>query len=144
MSTRNNNQLVMKELAQAYYKDNKRQNKVLIIAIAMSVLLLYSAFSIAYGKIRSDYLIDIRGMGTVATVSLENGSETQYEQMKSLPYIIDAGIKKTVGSATFQDYWEGQLIYLDDSAYEKMIIPEYTDIIGSYPQKADNMISSAF
>ena len=96
MSTRNNNQLVIKELAQAYYKDNKRQNKVLILAIAMSVLLLYSAFSIAYGKIRSDYLIDIRGMGTVATVSLENGSETQYEQMKSLPYIIDAGIKKTV------------------------------------------------
>ena len=143
MSTRNNNQLVIKELAQAYYKDNKRQNKVLILAIAMSVLLLYSAFSIAYGKIRSDYLIDIRGMGTVATVSLENGSETQYEQMKSLPYIIDAGIKKTVGSATFQDYWEGQLIYLDDSAYEKMMMPAYTDIIGSYPQKADEIMLSA-
>lgn len=44
MSTRNNNQLVMKELAQAYYKDNKRQNKVLILAIAVSVILLYSAF----------------------------------------------------------------------------------------------------
>ena len=143
MSTRNNNQLVIKELAQAYYKDNKRQNKVLIIAIAMSVLLLYSAFSIAYGKIRSDYLIDIRGMGTVATVSLENGSEAQYEQMKSLPYIIDTGIQKTVGSATFQDYWEGQLIYLDDSAYEKMMMPAYTDIIGSYPQKADEIMLSA-
>ena len=143
MSTRNNNQLVMKELAQAYYKDNKRQNKVLILAIAMSVILLYSAFSIAYGKIRSDYLIDIRGMGTVATVSLENGSEAQYEQMKSLPYIIDTGIKKTVGSATFQDYWEGQLIYLDNSAYEKMMIPAYTDIIGSYPQKADEIMLSA-
>ena len=133
----------MKELAQAYYKDNKRQNKVLILAIAMSVILLYSAFSIAYGKIRSDYLIDIRGMGTVATVSLENGSEAQYEQMKSLPYIIDTGIKKTVGSATFQDYWEGQLIYLDNSAYEKMMIPAYTDIIGSYPQKADEIMLSA-
>lgn len=143
MSTRNNNQLVMKELAQAYYKDNKRQNKVLILAIAVSVILLYSAFSIAYGKIRSDYLIDIRGMGTVATVSLENGSEAQYEQMKSLPYIIDTGIKKTVGSATFQDYWEGQLIYLDNSAYEKMMIPAYTDIIGSYPQKADEIMLSA-
>ncbi|WP_405594398.1 FtsX-like permease family protein [Sellimonas catena] len=143
MSTRNNNQLVIKELAQAYYKDNKRQNKVLIIAIAMSVLLLYSAFSIAHGKIRSDYLIDIRGMGTVATVSLENGSEAQYEQMKSLPYIIDTGIQKTVGSATFQDYWEGQLIYLDDSAYEKMMMPAYTDIIGSYPQKADEIMLSA-
>ena len=143
MSTRNNNQLVIKELAQAYYKDNKRQNKVLILAIAMSVLLLYSAFSIAYGKIRSDYLIDIRGMGTVATVSLENGSKAQYEQMKSLPYIIDTGIKKTVGSATFQEHWEGKLIYLDNSAYEKMEMPAYTDIIGSYPLKADEIMLSA-
>lgn len=143
MSTRNNNQLVIKELAQAYYKDNKRQNKVLIIAIAMSVFLLYSAFSIAYGKVRSDYLIDIRGMGTVATVSLENGSKAQYEQMKSLPYIIDTGIKKTVGSATFQEHWEGKLIYLDNSAYEKMEMPAYTDIIGSYPLKADEIMLSA-
>lgn len=143
MSTRNNNQLVIKELAQAYYKDNKRQNKVLIIAIAMSVFLLYSAFSIAYGKVRSDYLIDIRGMGTVATVSLENGSKAQYEQMKSLPYIIDTGLKKTVGSGTLQDYWEGKLIYLDNSAYEKMMMPAYTDVIGSYPQKADEIMLSA-
>ncbi len=143
MSTRNNNQLVMKELAQAYYKDNKRQNKVLIIVIAMSVFLLYSAFSIAYGKIRSDYLIDIRGMGTVATVSLENGSKAQYEQMKNLPYMIDTGIKKTVGSAAFQDYWEGKLIYLDNSAYEKMMMPAYTDVIGSYPQKANEIMLSA-
>lgn len=143
MSTRNNNQLVIKELAQAYYKDNKRQNKVLIIAIAMSVFLLYSAFSIAYGKVRSDYLIDIRGMGTVATVSLENGSKAQYEQMKSLSYIIDTGLKKTVGSGTLQDYWEGKLIYLDNSAYEKMMMPAYTDVIGSYPQKADEIMLSA-
>lgn len=142
MSTRNNNQFVVKELAQAYYKQNKRQNIVLIIAIAMSVFLLYTAFSIAYGKIRSDYLIDIRGMGTVATVSLENGSKAQYDQMKSLPYIIDTGVTKTVGSAAFQDYWEGKLVYLDSSGYEKMMAPAYTDVIGSYPQKADEIMLS--
>lgn len=66
-------------------------------------------------------------MGTVATAALGNGSEAQYEQMKSLPYIIDTGTKKTVGSARFQDYWEGQLIYLDNSAYEKMMMPAYTE-----------------
>nr|WP_294492754.1 ABC transporter permease [uncultured Mediterraneibacter sp.] len=142
MSTRNNNQFVVKELAQAYYKQNKRQNRVLIIAIAMSVFLLYSAFSIAYGKIRSDYLIDIRGMGTVATVSLENGSEAQYEQMKNLPYIIDTGVTKTAGSAAFQDYWEGKLVYLDSSGYEKIMAPAYTDVIGSYPQKTDEIMLS--
>lgn len=143
MSTRNNNQPAVKELAQAYYKDNKRQNRVLIFAIAMSVFLLYAVFSIAYGKIRSDYLIDIRGMGTVAAVSLENGSKTQYEQMKSLSYIIDTGIKKTVGSAECKDDWEGKLVYLDNSAYENMMMPAYTDVVGSYPQRADEIMLSA-
>ena len=64
----------------------------------MSVFLLYAAFAIAYGKIRSDYLIDVRGMGTVATVSLERGSQTQYEQMRQLSYLEDVGVKKTAGN----------------------------------------------
>lgn len=142
MSTRNNNQLVVKELAQAYYKNNKSQNRVLIFAMVLSVFLLYAVFSIAYGKIRSDYLIDVRGMGTVATVSLENGSKAQYEQMKNLSYILDTGVKKTVGSAAFRENWKGKLIFLDESAYENMMMPAYTDIIGSYPGTADEVMLS--
>lgn len=142
MSTRNNNQLAVKELAQAYYKNNKSQNRVLIFAMVLSVFLLYAVFSIAYGKIRSDYLIDVRGMGTVATVSLENGSKAQYEQMKNLSYILDTGVKKTVGSAVFRENWKGKLIFLDESAYENMMMPAYTDIIGSYPGTADEVMLS--
>ena len=77
MSTRNNNQTAVKDLARAYNRYNRQQNRILVLAAAMSVFLLYTAFSIAYGKIRSDYLIDLRGMGTAANVSLENGSQKQ-------------------------------------------------------------------
>ena len=74
MEFRNNNRQAERELSEAYYKTNKVRNVLLIITIAMTVILLYGSLSIAYGKIRSDYLIDVRGMGTLATVSLENGS----------------------------------------------------------------------
>ncbi|MDO4322888.1 MAG: FtsX-like permease family protein [Lachnospiraceae bacterium] len=143
MSTRNNNQSAVKELARAYYKENKSRNRILTFAAAMSVFLLYAAFSIAYGKLRSDYLIDIRGMGTTAAVSLENGSKKQYEQMRDLPYIVDTGIKKGVGSAVFREYWEGRLVYLDKDAYKKIMMPAYTDIVGRYPQNADEIMLSA-
>lgn len=73
MKTPNNNQSVISELAKAYDRQNRRQNRILITAIAMAVFLMYAAFSIAWGKIHADYLIDVRGMGTLATVSLETG-----------------------------------------------------------------------
>ncbi len=119
MSIHNNNQKIKKELAQAYYRANRQKNKLLIAAISMSVFLLYSAFSIAYGKIYSGYLADIRGMGTLATVSLENGSERQYQRLQELSYLTDVGIKKITGTASYGKKWSGNLVYLDDVAYKK-------------------------
>ncbi len=103
MKIRNNNQPVEKDLARIYYKNNRTQNRILAAVIAISIFLLYSAFSIAYGKIRSDYLIDVRAMGTLATVSLENGSMKQYRQMEALPYIDTLGIRKTAMTANCLD-----------------------------------------
>ena len=89
-----NNKAIIKELAAAYEKENKSRNRILVLAITISIFLLYSSFSIASGKIQADYLLDVRGMGTIATVSLENGSSRQYEKMKSLPYLKAVGIKQ--------------------------------------------------
>lgn len=133
MSIHNNNQTVTKELARAYYKANRTKNKILIPAIAMSVFLLYFAFSIAYGKIYSGYLVDVRGMGTLATVSLENGSEKQYQRLQELSYLTDVGIKKIVGTVSYQGRWSGNIVYLDETAYKKLTEPAYTDIVGNYP-----------
>lgn len=142
MEVRNNNKAVETELAKVYYKKNSRRNEILVLSIAMSLFLLYAAFSIASGKIRADYLIDIRGMGTLATISLENGSEEQLNQMKSLPYISEVGLKKTLIEGKYKDQWSGRLVYIDNNAYEKMFKPAYTDIRGSYPQKANEIMLS--
>lgn len=140
LEIRNNNQAIEKKLAKIYYKKNWQRNRILVIAIAMSIFLLYAVFSIADGKLRSDYLIDVRGMGTVATVSLENGSISQYEQMKELSYLSDVGVKKTVISGKYQNSWSGNFVYIDDTVYEKMLKPAVTDIYGSYPTKANEIM----
>lgn len=87
----NNNKAAIQELADAYGKENKSRNRILALAIGISIFLLYASFSIASGKIQADYLLDVRGMGTLATVSLENGSSRQYGQMKALPYLKAVG-----------------------------------------------------
>lgn len=140
MEIRNNNQTIEQELAKIYYKKNGKKNGILIVAIAMSVFLLYTAFSIADGKIRSDYLIDVRGMGTLATVSLEKGTSEQFEQMKELTYLAEVGIKKTVVEGTEAAQWKGNLVYVDKTAYEKLFRPAFTDICGFYPTKENEIM----
>lgn len=142
MSTRNNNQTAVKDLARAYNRYNRQQNRILVLAAAMSVFLLYTAFSIAYGKIRSDYLIDLRGMGTAANVSLENGSQKQYEQMIQFSWLSAVGIEKSAGTGTISERWEGELVYLDQDAWEKMIVPAYTDVNGTYPKEKNEIMLS--
>lgn len=142
MEMKNNNKTVEKELAKVYYKKNKGRNYILILSIALSLFLLYSAFSIASGKIRADYLIDVRGMGTLASVSLENGSKTQLEQMCALPYLANVGVKKYAAEGSHQDRWNGRLVYVDDITYNEMLRPAYTDIYGSYPQKSNEIMIS--
>lgn len=140
MEIRNNNTQVEKELAQVYDRKNRRRNAILVSAIALSFVLLYAVCAIAAGKLRANYLIDVRGMGTLATVSLENGSEKQYNQMKSLPYLSEIGLKKTVTEGEGANHWKGRLVYVDETAYEKMLKPAYTDIHGAYPQEADEIM----
>ena len=140
MEFRNNNRSVERKLARVYYKENHTGNILRILTIAMAVLLLYGAFSVADGKLRSDYLIDVRGMGTASSVSLENGSEKQYEQMKTLPYLTAVGIKKTVTGGSFGTRWKGNLVYLDQEAYEKLSVPAFTDIHGRYPVKENEIM----
>lgn len=140
MEFRNNNRSVERKLARVYYKENRTGNILRILTVAMAVILLYGAFSVADGKLRSDYLIDVRGMGTASSVSLENGSEKQYEKMKTLPYLMAVGIKKTVTGGAFGTRWTGNLVYLDHTAYEKLFAPAFTDIHGTYPVKENEIM----
>ena len=142
MEIHNNNRAVEKELATAYYKKDRQKNTIMSIAIGMSVLLLYAAFSIADGKVRSDYLTDIRGMGTTANVSLQNGSKKQYEQMQKLSYLDAVGIEKDAMNVYTADGIRQELVYVDDTAFDKMLAPAYTDICGEYPENVDEIMAS--
>ena len=39
-----NNKAIIKELAAAYEKENKSRNRILVLAITISIFLLYSSF----------------------------------------------------------------------------------------------------
>ncbi len=136
----NNNQSAVKILAKASRRYSKGRNRILAGASALGIIVLCSVFSIASGKIETDYLLDARGYGTVAASYLERGTMEQYQAIRKLDYVESVGREVDAGAI----YQEGRLIstlqVLDTAAWEKMQVPAYTHIHGKYPQKEGELM----
>lgn len=137
---KNDNQKIVRKLADAYYKKNRIKNRILICTIALAIFLIYSVFAVITGKLDTDYLLYARNGGEITSTSLENASKDQYENIKKLDYIKELGIKKYVGYAKVNQTDEGIVEYLDKTGFEKLIMPAYADIHGKYPEKANEIM----
>lgn len=117
-------------LAAGEYRQNRRRNRILISVIAMAVCMVFGTFSLALGKIQTDYLLYVRSAGTAASTTLEYPDEAQYRQIQKLPYIRETGWQKIFGSTN--DFY---CTVLDQTAWKSLQMPAYTDIHGHYPKK---------
>ena len=85
------------ELAKANSRWDHKKIILLSFAVALSVFVLFSAFSIAKGKIAVDTVKNIRESGNAVAVYLENASKRQYDQMIYPDYIEDYGWQYSIG-----------------------------------------------
>ena len=119
MRLKNNNQMVEKVLAKRYYQQYLKLHFSVIISVIFSVLLIYGSFSLVSAKFRSNELIDARQIGTIATISLENGSQKQYQQMKQLEFLKNVGVEKNVGKLTNEGN-QYQATYIDSVSFKQL------------------------
>lgn len=132
---RNNNQEIASLLARESYNSNKSRNRILTAAVALTVMMLFGVFSLAVGKLETDILLYMRNSGTAASTTLERGSKEQQEKIEALPYIKAVGSSVYIGNT--EDY---SCEVLDETGWEKMTAPAYSDIHGEYPQKTDEIM----
>lgn len=132
---RNNNQEIAALLARESYNSNKSRNRILTAAVALTVMMLFGVFSLAVGKLETDILLYMRNSGTAASTTLERGSKEQQEEIEALPYIKAVGSSVYIGNT--EDY---SCKVLDETGWEKMTAPAYSDIHGEYPQKTDEIM----
>lgn len=140
MELRNNNREVIRELAQANDRKNKGRNRVLTLAAALAVFMVFGAFSIARGKMDADYLLYARNGGSVASLSLENGSEKQYEKIKTLDYVKNTGVENDFAVWQKEGVPVMGCTVLDNTAFEKLQKPAYTDVTGHYPREKNEVM----
>ncbi|XCP84588.1 ABC transporter permease [Roseburia hominis] len=138
----NKNTEIIKELAKAYYQANRGRNRILTGAAICGIVVLCTVFTIAFGKVEAEYLKAARENGGLATTYLERGSKEQYCALKNLDYIREVGKEIDVGGAYFEETFCGEIRALDQTAWEKLTVPAYTEIQGEYPKKGKEIMLS--
>lgn len=141
------NQSVIYQLANAFRKENRSRNRILLAAVSLCVLALTSVFGIGYGKVQAEYVKTVRQNGEITSTYLNGGTKIQYEQIRGLSYVKCAGRKNTIGNAyciqkSNRGEQIGRIEVLDASGWNDMVKPAYTDIKGKYPEKSDELMLS--
>ena len=103
-------------------------------------------FGISFGKIQAEEIRLVRENGTASSGRIEDGTEEQYAKLKQLDYIKQVGESIFVGEAT--DVSENNekticdVVWADSESWNNFLRPAYTNVIGSYPQKKDEILLS--
>ena len=139
---KNNNQEAIKLLAGKLYAANHRRNYLLTGAVAVSFFLLFSIFSIVFGRIHAEKLKYTRMAGETATTLLEDAVPKQAEQIAKLDYIRDVGMLYILGGIYKEQESVGLRVYVDKTTYHSMLKPAYTSIHGEYPDKRNEVMLS--
>ena len=142
MTIRNNNSGMIKRLAQAEYRSNKSRNRLMMLAVAMTVIVIFCIFTVMKGRIDAEYLMEVREEGSASNTSLENPTQAQIEQIKNLPYVKNVGLINSFASAGVDGKKQFVCTVADESAYEDMYVPAFSDIEGSYPEKENELMLS--
>ena len=103
-------------------------------------------FGISFGKIQAEEIRLTRENGTASSGRIEDGTEEQYAKLKQLDYIKQVGKSIFVGEAT--DISEDNakticnVVWADSESWNNFLRPAYTNVIGNYPQKKDEILLS--
>ena len=139
---RNKNNKVIHKLAAETYRKNRMRNRILIFAVAVGIVAIFSILTLISGKIDAIYLTGIRTTGDVASVFLEKPSAQLYSQVKELEYISDVGGEWDLGTILAGNAEAGWCVYSDETKFNKIDTPAYTDLAGNYPRKRNEVMLS--
>ena len=143
MRMRNNNTAVIRRLTSQSLKANKRRNVYVVLAIALTTLLLTSLFSIGIGYIASYEMQQIRLMGTTAHAAVSRPTASQLQMLNSLSYVELVGTGNHVATLNRIPEMKDMtltLYYYGTPQWEEMRAPAFTDIVGSYPDEENEIM----
>ena len=96
--TPNDNGSVIRMLSAKYARCNRGRNRILLGAVALSIVTLTIIFGISYGRIRAEYIRSARKAGTAASGMIAGADSAQFAKVRTLGYISRAEKRDRGGS----------------------------------------------
>ena len=142
----NNNKAIIRFLAKNFAGTKKVRNTILFCSVVIGIVAITMVFGISFGKIQAEEIRLIRENGTASSGRIEDGTEEQYAKLKQLDYIKQVGKSIFVGEATEVSENNAKticdIVWADSESWNNFLRPAYTNVIGSYPQKKDEILLS--
>ena len=142
----NNNKDIIRFLAKNFAGTKKIRNTILFCSVVIGIVAITMVFGISFGKIQAEEIRLTRENGTASSGRIEDGTEEQYAKLKQLDYIKQVGKSIFVGEATEVSENNAKticdIVWADSESWNNFWRPAYTNVIGSYPQKKDEILLS--
>ena len=142
----NNNKDIIRFLAKNFAGTKKIRNTILFCSVVIGIVAITMVFGISCGKIQAEEIRLTRENGTASSGRIEDGTEEQYAKLKQLNYIKQVGKSIFVGEATEVSENNAKticdIVWADSESWNNFLRPAYTNVIGSYPQKKDEILLS--
>lgn len=142
----NNNKEIIRFLAKKFSGTKKVRNRILFCSVVVGIVAITMVFGISFGKIQAEEIRIIRENGTASSGRIEDGTEEQYTELKQLNYIKRVGKNIFAGEAAEISESNAKTIcdvaWADSESWNNFMKPAYTNVIGSYPQKKDEILLS--
>ena len=141
----NNNKAIIKKITKRELAADRKRNFFIVAAILLTAFMLTSVFSIGMSYYDTLAMREKRMQGSISQMAFAMPTEEQLSKVYTLDYIDTVGIGASV--ATTNDvpgFSYLGISYVDQTQWEKMFCPTYTNIVGHYAEKENEIMLSQY
>lgn len=141
----NNNKKTINKITKQILQAEKKRNFFIIVAIVLTTFMIASVFSIGLSYYASIDMQEKRLQGSISQMAFFSPTEEQLKKICSLEYIKAIGVGTEIAQATnMQELGEVSMAYVDQTQWEEMFCPTFTNIVGNYPIRENEIILSRY
>ncbi len=139
----NSNKAVIKKITKRELQADKKRNFFIVMAILLTAFMLTSVFSIGMSYYDTLAMREKRMQGSTSQMAFAHPTEEQLSKVYKLDYINVVGVGASVATTSdVPGLPELPISYVNQTQWEEMFCPTYTNIIGHYPEtKSEIMLS---
>ena len=141
----NNNKSIIKRITKRELSADKKRNFFIVAAILLTAFMLTSVFSIGMSYYDTLAMREKRMQGSLSQMAFARPTEEQLGKIYTLDYIDVVGVGASVATTNdIPGLSECPISYVDQTQWEEMFCPTYTNIVGHYPEKENEIMLSRY